>query len=84
MVRSFFFLFFVFFENLERNSPIFLLLLLLFFFFTDVLAAESAVQVLNGSELGKRSIKVGRPHRGQSGPQTPANTLSIGQEAIKK
>ncbi|KAI9913130.1 hypothetical protein PsorP6_005974 [Peronosclerospora sorghi] len=48
--------------------------------YEDVLAAESAVQVLNGAPLANRSIRVGRPHRGNTNPN---NSLSIGQEAIK-
>ncbi|CAH0481962.1 unnamed protein product [Peronospora belbahrii] len=48
--------------------------------YEDVLAAESAVQVLNGTPLANRSMRVGRPHRGNSNPN---DSLSIGQEAIK-
>ncbi|CAI5747038.1 unnamed protein product [Peronospora destructor] len=48
--------------------------------YDDVLAAESAVQVLNGTPLANRIMRVGRPHRGNSNPN---DSLSIGQEAIK-
>ncbi|KAH7463536.1 Poly(U)-binding-splicing factor PUF60 [Phytophthora ramorum] len=48
--------------------------------YEDVLAAESAVQVLNGTPLSNRAIRVGRPHRGNTNPN---DSLSIGQEAIK-
>ncbi|TYZ57059.1 hypothetical protein PybrP1_010711 [[Pythium] brassicae (nom. inval.)] len=47
--------------------------------FEDVLAAETAVQLLNGSQLANRTIRVGRPHRGSSNP----GDTSIGQQAIK-
>ncbi|TMW58363.1 hypothetical protein Poli38472_009922 [Pythium oligandrum] len=46
--------------------------------YEDVLAAESAVQVLNGSILGNRALKVGRPHRGNL-----SDGVNIGKEAIK-
>ncbi|CAI5728241.1 unnamed protein product [Hyaloperonospora brassicae] len=48
--------------------------------YEDVLAAESAVQVLNGTPLANRTMRVGRPHRGNTNPN---DSLSIGQEAIK-
>lgn len=48
--------------------------------YEDVLAAESAVQVLNGTPLANRAIRVGRPHRGNTNSN---DSLSIGQEAIK-
>ncbi|KAG6615571.1 Poly(U)-binding-splicing factor PUF60 [Phytophthora cinnamomi] len=48
--------------------------------YEDVLAAESAVQVLNGTPLANRAMRVGRPHRGNTNPN---DSLSIGQEAIK-
>ncbi|CAI5701462.1 unnamed protein product [Peronospora effusa] len=48
--------------------------------YDDVLAAESAVQVLNGTPLANRTMRVGRPHRGNTNPN---DSLSIGQEAIK-
>ncbi|KAE9049598.1 hypothetical protein PR001_g3162 [Phytophthora rubi] len=48
--------------------------------YDDVLAAESAVQVLNGTPLANRAIRVGRPHRGNTNPN---DSLSIGQQAIK-
>uniref|UniRef100_A0AAV1VPJ5 RRM domain-containing protein n=1 Tax=Peronospora matthiolae TaxID=2874970 RepID=A0AAV1VPJ5_9STRA len=48
--------------------------------YEDVLAAESAVQVLNGTPLANRMMRVGRPHRGNT---NPSDSLSIGQEAIK-
>ncbi|KAG7390620.1 hypothetical protein PHYBOEH_006960 [Phytophthora boehmeriae] len=48
--------------------------------YDDVLAAESAVQVLNGTPLANRIMRVGRPHRGNTNPN---DSLSIGQEAIK-
>ncbi|KAL0585085.1 hypothetical protein ABG067_005222 [Albugo candida] len=51
--------------------------------FDDVLAAESAVQVLNGSILANRTIKVGRPHRGNQNPKDSEAALHIGREAIK-
>ncbi|RMX67621.1 hypothetical protein DD238_001579 [Peronospora effusa] len=51
------------------------------FGYDDVLAAESAVQVLNGTPLANRTMRVGRPHRGNTNPN---DSLSIGQEAIKK
>lgn len=48
--------------------------------YEDVLAAESAVQVLNGTLLANRPMRVGRPHRGNMNPN---DSLSIGQQAIK-
>eukprot|EP00644_Phytophthora_capsici_P008651 jgi/Phyca11/111343/e_gw1.20.542.1 len=48
--------------------------------YEDVLAAESAVQVLNGTSMANRTIRVGRPHRGNTNLN---DSLSIGQEAIK-
>uniref|UniRef100_K3XBN5 RRM domain-containing protein n=1 Tax=Globisporangium ultimum (strain ATCC 200006 / CBS 805.95 / DAOM BR144) TaxID=431595 RepID=K3XBN5_GLOUD len=47
--------------------------------YDDVLAAESAVQLLNGTQLANRMIRVGRPHRGSANP----GDTSIGQQAIK-
>ncbi|GLE04663.1 hypothetical protein PINS_up013642 [Pythium insidiosum] len=49
--------------------------------YQDVLAAESAVQVLNGTVLSNRALRVGRPHRGNSADNAAAQ--KIGEEAIK-
>nr|CCA25956.1 Poly(U)bindingsplicing factor PUF60 putative [Albugo laibachii Nc14] len=51
--------------------------------FNDVLAAESAVQVLNGSTMANRAIKVGRPHRGNQNPKDSEAAVNIGKEAIR-
>ncbi|DBA05034.1 TPA: hypothetical protein N0F65_000722 [Lagenidium giganteum] len=50
--------------------------------YDDVLAAESAVQVLNGVQLSNRVIRVGRPLRGNISNDT-TQALTIGQQAIK-
>lgn len=54
--------------------------------YDDALAAESAVQLLNGSHLGNRAIKVGRPHRGQGAipGADPSSSMSIGQKVVQQ